>query len=86
MVMAMIEESDLYGFVEGKNTINWAIHKHFIPAERPTRELWTPVAPLWMIITLIIMLLGVWAHYVYAVIQLAKIKRSSKVDTWADKL
>jgi hypothetical protein len=39
-----------------------------------------------MIITLIIMLLGVWAHYVYAVIQLAKIKRSSKVDTWADKL
>ena len=85
-VFAMIEESDLYGFAQGTGTISWAIPKHIIPAERPTRELWTPVAPLWMIITLIIMLLGVWAHYVYAVVQLAKIKRASKVDTWSDKL
>ena len=85
LVMAMIEESDLYGFVQGKSAIGWAIPKHYIAPERPKRELWTPVAPLWMIITLIIMLLGVWAHYVYAVIQLARIKRASKVDTWADK-
>jgi hypothetical protein len=40
------------------------------------RELWTPIAPLWMIITLIIMLTGVWAHYIYAIIQLVLIKRS----------
>jgi hypothetical protein len=86
VVLAQIEESDLFGFVQGQKEINWAIPKHQIAPERPKRELWTPVAPLWMIFTLIIMLAGVWAHYVYAVIQLAKIKRSSKVDTWADKL
>jgi hypothetical protein len=86
VVFGQIEESDLFGNLQGKNTINWGTPKHMIPAERPKRELWTPVAPLWMIITLIIMLAGVWAHYVYAVIQLAKIRRSSKVDVYADKL
>lgn len=86
LVLAQIEESDLFGFVQGKNTVGWATPKHLIAPERPKRELWTPVAPLWMIFTLIIMLAGVWAHYVYAVIQLARIKRSSKVDTWSDKL
>jgi hypothetical protein len=85
VVMAQIEENDLFGNVLGKNTINWAIPKHLIPQETPSRELWTPVAPLWMIITLIILLAGVWAHYVYAVIQLVRIKRSSKVNTYADK-
>lgn len=86
LVLAQIEENDIYGTLQGKKSINWATPKHMIPAERPTRELWTPVAPLWMIFTLIIMLLGVWAHYVYAVIQLVKIRRSSKVDVYADKL
>ncbi len=86
MVFAQIEEHDLFGFVQGGETVSWAIPKHQIAAERPKRELWTPVAPLWMIITLIIMLAGVWAHYVYAVVQIVKIKRSSKVDAWAEKL
>jgi hypothetical protein len=85
VVMAQIEENDLFGNVLGKNTINWAVPKHLIPQDKPSRELWTPVAPLWMIITLVILLAGVWAHYVYAVIQLIKIKRSSKVNTLADK-
>ena len=85
-VLAQVEESDLYGTVQGTNRIDWAIPKHMIPAEKPTRQLLTPVAPLWMIFTLIIMLAGVWAHYVYAVIQLAKIRRASKVDVWSDKL
>ena len=74
-VSAQIEEHDLFGMVRGTSLSEWAVPKHLIPAERPTRELWTPVAPIWMIITLIIMLAGVWAHYVYAVVQLVKIKR-----------
>jgi hypothetical protein len=82
-VMAEIEENDVYGNVVASNSIPWAISKHAIQAERPSRELWTPVAPIWMIITLIIMLMGVWAHYVYAVVQLVKIKKSSKKDPYA---
>jgi len=77
-VYAMIEENDIFGTVKGQSSISWGIPKQYYLAEKPTRELWTPVAPIWMIITLIIMLTGVWAHYLYAVIQLIMIKRHSK--------
>jgi hypothetical protein len=77
-VIASIEENDIFGNVTGSADNKWGLHKHLISPDRPSRELWTPIAPLWMIITLIIMLLGVWGHYVYAVIQLVMINKSSK--------
>lgn len=80
VVMAKIEEHDVFGFVQGQNVINWGVHKQYYKAEVPSRELWTPIAPLWMIITLLIMLAGVWAHYMYAVYELVMIKRLSKKD------
>jgi len=80
VVIAKIEEHDQFGFIEGRNTINWGVHKQYYTAEVPSRELWTPIAPLWMIITLLVMLAGVWAHYVYAVYELVMIKRLSKKD------
>jgi len=60
--------------------INWGVHKQYYKAEVPSGKLWTPIAPLWMIITLIIMLAGVWAHYFYAVYELIMIKRLSKKE------
>ncbi|MCX6304289.1 MAG: Ig-like domain-containing protein [Bacteroidetes bacterium] len=80
VVVAKIEEHDKFGFVQGKNVINWGVHKQYYKAEVPSRELWTPIAPLWMIITLLVMLAGVWAHYMYAVYELVMIKRLSKKD------
>jgi hypothetical protein len=80
VVMARIEEHDQFGYVQGQNVINWGVHKQYYKAEVPSRELWTPIAPLWMIITLLIMLAGVWAHYIYAVYELVMIKRLSKKD------
>jgi hypothetical protein len=77
-VVAFIEENDIFGNVTGSADNNWGLPKHLISPDRPSRELWTPIAPLWMIITLIIMLLGVWGHYVYAIVQLVMIKKSSK--------
>ncbi|MDO9257604.1 MAG: hypothetical protein Q7U54_18950 [Bacteroidales bacterium] len=78
-VVASIEENDIFGTVQGSSDKNWGLHKHLISPDRPSRELWTPIAPLWMIITLIVMLLGVWGHYVYAVVQLVMINKSSKI-------
>ena len=78
IIVAKIEENDLYGNVEGQSSITWGIPKQYYLAEMPTRELWTPIAPLWMIVTLITMLTGVWAHYFYAIIQLVLIRRSSR--------
>jgi len=79
-VIASIEENDMFGSVQGSSVNKWGLHKHLISPDRPSRELWTPIAPLWMIITLIIMLLGVWGHYVYAVVQLVMINKSSKTS------
>jgi hypothetical protein len=79
-VIARIDEHELFGFVTGQAQINWAIPKHLLAQEKPTRELWTPVAPIWMIITLLIMLTGVWAHYIYAIVQLVRIKTSKKEE------
>jgi hypothetical protein len=79
-IIAKIEENEKYGFVQGNSTINWGVPKQYYKAEVPSRELWTPIAPLWMIITLIIMLTGVWAHYAYAVWELVMIKKASKKD------
>jgi hypothetical protein len=80
VVIAKMEEHDVFGFVQGKNVINWGVHKQYYQAEVPSRELWTPIAPLWMIITLLVMLAGVWAHYMYAVYELVMINRLSKKD------
>lgn len=77
-VVAYIEENDVFGNVKASANNSWGLHKHLISPDRPSRELWTPIAPLWMIITLIIMLLGVWGHYVYAIIQLVMISKSAK--------
>jgi len=74
-VLARIEEHYDYGNLEASAEIDWALDKHAEKREGPQRELWTPIAPLWMIITLIIMLVGVWGHYFYAIIQLYKIKK-----------
>jgi hypothetical protein len=77
-IIAKIEENEKYGFVQGSANINWGVPKQYYKAEVPSRELWTPIAPLWMVITLVIMLAGVWAHYFYAVWELIMIKRSGK--------
>jgi len=79
-ILARIEENERFGFVQGQHQINWGVPKQYYKAEVPSRELWTPIAPLWMIITLIIMLAGVWAHYVYAVYELIMIKLHHKKD------
>ena len=79
-IIAKIEENEKFGFVQGVAGINWGVPKQYYKAEVPSRELWTPIAPLWMIITLIIMLAGVWAHYMYAVWELFMIKFASKKD------
>lgn len=76
LIMARIEDHYDYGNVEVSQSIDWAVPRVLIQAEGPARELWTPIAPLWMIITLIIMLAGVWGHYIYTIVQLIRIKRS----------
>lgn len=77
VVFARIEENEVYANVENSQKAQWGIPIiHRIPESH--RALWTEIAPVWMIITLTVMLLGVWGHYIFAIIQLLLIKRESK--------
>jgi hypothetical protein len=75
-IFVRLEENDVYGDVEKIENAKWGNHSSgFV---EPTRSLWTSGAPIWMITTLIILLAGVWSHYLYAVIQLIKIRKEGK--------
>jgi hypothetical protein len=75
-IYAAFIDHDDYATVEKLSKAKWGTHR--VNYEEPTRELWTSGAPLWMIITLSILLIGVWSHYVFAVIQIILIKKDSK--------
>lgn len=76
-VLARIEDNDKYGNVETKESRGWGIpvDQSIIEAHR---ALWTQIAPVWMIITLTILLSGVWGHYIYVIVQLIMIKKEAK--------
>lgn len=86
-IIARIEDHDLYGNVERKvANFRWGAT---VPIEEdkdlmtiqisiPTRALWHTNAPLWMIVTLVVLLAGVWGHYLFVIVNLFKLKRLSR--------
>ncbi len=76
-IISKFEEHPVFGNVEVKAEKKWGV-----PAANSApiahRALWTKTAPRWMIITLSILLTGVWGHYLFAIISLIRIKRESK--------
>ncbi len=76
-IIARIEDNEQYANIETVRNFAWGVPSlHNPPGSH--RALWTEIAPLWMIITLSILLSGVWGHYIYVIIQLILIKRESK--------
>ena len=92
-IIARIEDHNMYGNVERKvANFRWGTTSPIeedkslmtIQISIPTRALWHTNAPLWMIITLIILLVGVWGHYIFVIYNLFKLKnlsRKKKVST-----
>ena len=75
-IFVRLEENEVYGEVEKIENAKWGNHRSgFIESER---SLWTSGAPIWMITTLIILLAGVWSHYMYAIIQMIKIRKEGR--------
>jgi len=76
-IIARIEESDDYGFVEGSAVKDWGmVRETIVPEER--RGLGDTDAPLWMTYTLIVLLSAVWIHYLYIFVVIYLIKKDSK--------
>lgn len=76
-IISRFEEHPDFGNVERKVVRNWGV-PYVNPTPVAHRALWTKTPPWWMIITLSILLTGVWGHYLFAIISLIRIKRESK--------
>ena len=75
-IFVRLEENEIYGDIEKVEKAKWGAHRTgFV---EPSRSLWSSGAPIWMITTLLILLTGVWSHYVYAIIQMIKIRKEGK--------
>lgn len=75
-VIGRFNENYYYGSVEKREVIAWGTM-----AEKSSpvyRSLWSTLAPKWMVVTLAIMLLGVWGHYTLVVINLIRIRMDSR--------
>jgi len=76
-VYVMVEDNEVFGNVKQKKTMKWGtILKE--DKSKNDNTLWSEVAPIWMYVVLTILLVGVWANYVYTVINLFKIKKESR--------
>lgn len=79
IIVARFNDHYLFGNVEKREAAPWGIPSyHEGPGD--VRALWTQVAPKWMIITLSILLLGVWGHYVYAIVSIVRINKNGKME------
>lgn len=75
-VVGRFNDHYFYGNVEKREEIGWGTMAE--KATRIYRSLWSTLAPKWMVVSLAIMLLGVWGHYTLVIINLIRIKRESR--------
>ncbi|MEX1384129.1 hypothetical protein [Lutibacter sp.] len=76
MVYSIIEDNDDFGNIIQQKSINWGTFKTESIKEGNT--LWSEAAPIWMYIVLTILLVGVWANYIYTAVNLFQIKKEGK--------
>jgi len=76
-IIAMINDSEEFGNVEKREEIPWGVQIVSTELEKSGAKgkLWTYNAPLWMVITLIILMTGVWSHFGYVIYKMYKINK-----------
>lgn len=85
IIVAKIEENDIYGNVEIRGEINWGKPLPRMVVEK--RGLGDTNAPLWMVYTLIVLLSTVWFHYLYSIYSIYLIKKEgNNPDISTDEL
>jgi len=74
-VVAKVDDSDSFGTVEVNATADWGTAVSYELKPLP-RQLFTDEAPLWMIASVFIILLGAWYHFFLSVSKLIKLKKA----------
>lgn len=72
-VIGRFNEHYLYGNVEKREAREWGTP--VIKAPPVYRSLWSTLAPKWMVVTLAILLFGVWSQYMLVIINIIRIRR-----------
>ena len=78
-IVARVEESDDYGTVESISNNKWGTPVDYNIKPLP-RQLFTDEAPLWMIASVFIILLGAWYHFFLSISKLVKLKKEGDVS------
>ena len=73
-IISRIEEHEDFGTIEFSHQTTWGMPLSGQESNLQ-RTLWTPDAPLWMVITFSILMVGAWGHYLLIVIKLFQIRR-----------
>lgn len=74
VLMAKIDENEIYGNLLAKNTQQWGVPVSDKLKELP-RALWSAHPPLWMLITFIVLVGTVWGHYVVIIFELFRLRK-----------
>jgi len=75
-VFSIIDNNEEFGTVIQKKTANWGVFQKQLKNKKNT--LWSSAAPIWMYVVLTLLLVGVWANYIYTIVNLLKIKKEGK--------
>lgn len=73
-LFAKLDENELYGNLEASVIQQWGSPVSDKFQDMP-RALWSAHAPLWMMITFIILICTVWGHYLVIIIQLIRLRK-----------
>lgn len=76
-IIAEVLESDDYGNLRQELEKDWGIPKTEVIEQ--TRSLWSPDAPLWMVISFSILMFTVWGHFIYIIYRLFQLKKEGQV-------
>jgi hypothetical protein len=74
--VARIDDSDEFGTVTSKTTYQWGVPVSYEIKPLP-RQLFTDEAPLWMIASVCIILIGAWYHFFLSISKLIKLKKAA---------
>lgn len=72
-IIVRIEDHHEFGNVAVSGSIDWGAPLPTETSKLP-RALWSPDAPLWMWITFVVLMVGVWFHYGWVLVNLYRIK------------
>jgi hypothetical protein len=72
-VRVQVLEAGDYGNLEVNLNEAWGVPRHKVIAAN--RELWTPDAPIWIVVTFAILMTAVWSHFGIVIWQLFKMSK-----------